>query len=118
MNNGGTSLCVFHAKRPTAFMLGMKLRCRVFSIARLNMTSSPGMSRNTVSMDMNIDFISTLPRSPPRPNCMKVMATRPPMVVSEDEAISGIAFASASIAASYTSSCRRSSAKRLHSMIA
>ena len=55
---------------------------------RLNVRSSPGMSRNTVSIETRMDFISTLPRSPPRPNCMNVIATRPPMVVSEDEAIS------------------------------
>ena len=118
MKTGGTSLCVFHAKRPMAFMFGMKLRCFVFSIARLNMSSSPGMSRNTVSIEISMDFISTLPRSPPRPNCMNVIATRPPMVVSEDEAISGIAFDSASTAASYGSKYRRSSAKRLHRMMA
>ena len=99
-------------------MFGMKLRCFVFSMDRLNIRSSPGMSRNTVSIEISMDFISTLPRSPPRPNCMNVIATRPPMVVSEDEAISGIAFDSASTAASYGSKYRRSSAKRLHRMMA
>ena len=100
MNTGGIILRVFHAKRPMPSMRGTKLRCFVFSIALPKASSSPGMSRNTDSMENTMDFISTLPRSPPRPNCMKVMAISPPMVVRLDDAISGTAFSSASIIAS------------------
>ena len=118
MNTGGSIFLVFHAKRPTASMRGMKLRCFDLSIALPKAISSPGISRNTESMEKIMDFMSTLPRSPPRPNCIKVMATRPPMVVRLEEAISGMAFARASTMASYCPRCCFSSAKRLHSITA
>ena len=54
---------VFHAKRPTPEMFGIKLRCRVFSMKRENTMMIPGMSRNTESIENTMDFISTLPRS-------------------------------------------------------
>ena len=51
-------------------------------------------------------------------NCMKVIATRPEMVVRLDPAISGMDLLNAAMQASRAAWCSRSSVKRWHRMIA
>ena len=64
----------------------------------------PGIKVNTARRLITIDLISTIPISGPILNCINVIATRPPTVVSELPVISGIAFESAMIVASLAGS--------------
>ena len=65
---------------------------------------TPGISKNTAHRLKMIALISTIPISGPILYCIKVMAIRPPMVVRELPAISGIALLSAMITASLAGS--------------
>ena len=103
-NTSGTTRRVRHARRPTPEIFGTKSRCFVLSMAGPSLSSSPGMSRNTVSMLIKIALMSTMPRSRPRPNFMNVMATRPAMVVRLEELMTVMDFSSDSMTASRTGS--------------
>ena len=103
-NTSGTTRRIHHARQPTPEIFGTKLRCFVLSMAGPSLSSSPGMSRNTVSMLIKIALMSTMPRSRPRPNFMNVMATRPAMVVMLEELMTAMDFSSDSMTASRTGS--------------
>ena len=91
---------VLTAALPTAVILGMRFLCLVLSIRGLNSISRPGMRVNTDSRLNRMALMSTTDRSRPMPNCIKLSAARPLMVVSEEEEISGMALLSAMTQAS------------------
>ena len=78
----------------------------------------PGIRVNTDSKLRKMDFTSTMAMSAPIENFIKANAPKPPMVVSEDAPISGIALLSAAIAASMAGLVSFSSEKRWHKMMA
>ena len=86
---------------PQNLSLGTKFRCLVLSIGFDSNSNTPGISRNTVNSEHTMLFASTAPRSSPSRSCMNMSATSPDTVVSELDAISGIAFASAAVIAPF-----------------
>ena len=65
----------------------------------------PGISRNTDIRLKMMDLIRTIPMSAPIRYCMNIIATSPPIVVSDEPVISGIAFERAMIVASLGANC-------------
>ena len=76
------------------------------------------MTTKTASMEKRMALMRQTPISAPTRNCMNSIATRPPMVVSELELISGILLAVASMTASFSSKLCFSSLKWLQRMMA
>ena len=67
------------------------------------------MIKNTEANANIIAFIRHIAISGPTLNCMNIMAIKPPMVVRELDAISGIALLNATITASFVGKCSCSS---------
>ena len=74
--------------------------CFVLSIALPKSIMSPGISKNTARRLSTIARMRHSAISLPMPNCMNIIAIRPPTVVSELDEISGIALLSATMSAS------------------
>ena len=85
---------------------------------RLKSISSPGIRRKTVSMEHTIPLLRTIPISKPMRNCMSIRATRPEMVVREDEEISTMALDREEMSASRASRSSRSSMYRWQKIMA
>ena len=81
-------------------------------------TSRPGITTNADSSAKPIDLMRQMAISGPSLNCMKSIATRPPMVVRELAPISGMDLLSARMTASRMGSDLCSSLKRLQKMMA
>ena len=62
-----------------------------------------GMSRNTDSMEQTMPLDRTIPMSKPMRNCISIRATRPEIVVREEEEISTMALLRAAMSASRAS---------------
>ena len=100
---------VLTASLPQPVIWGTKFLWWVRSMRLEKLMSRPGMRVNTLSRLSTMAFIRMTPRSLPMPNCMKHMAPRPEMVVSELPEISGMALLRAMTTASLASSRSRSS---------
>ena len=96
----GTTLYVLTSNLPIAVILGTRSLCTVLSIMLLNRISKPGISVKTDKRESIMALTKTTAISRPIKKCMKARATKPAIVVREDEEISGMAFERASIQAS------------------
>jgi len=102
-NTAGSTKRSFMMRRPQPAMEGTRFLWRVFSMPRLKSISRPGMSRNTDSMEQTMPLDRTIPMSKPMRNCISIRATRPEIVVREEEEISTMALLRAAMSASRAS---------------